>query len=107
MSETNGTTSAEKSAVAASEVKMPEPMAKKSKLDDSVEDRDFDEETQKALEEIDANQNEIDALNERKQFSKGMVTTGSSIQIYIRSFSKFFVKKYVKLKWHVHCLDRM
>jgi len=65
MSETNGTTSAEKSAVATSEVKMPEPMAKKSKLDDSVEDRDFDEETQKALEEIDANQNEIDALNEQ------------------------------------------
>ena len=68
MSETNGTTSvAEKSAAA--EVKQPEPMAKKPKLDDSVEDRDFDEETQKALEEIDANQNEIDALNERKQFS--------------------------------------
>ena len=106
MSETNGTTSvAEKSAAA--EVKQPEPMAKKPKLDDSVEDRDFDEETQKALEEIDANQNEIDALNERKQFSKGMVTTGSSIQIYIRSFSKFFVKKYVKLKRHVHCLFRM
>ena len=27
--------------------------------------RDFDEETQKALEEIDANQNEIDLLNEK------------------------------------------
>ena len=68
MSETNGTTSvAEKSAAA--EVKQPEPMAKKPKLDDSVEDRDFDEETQKALEEIDANQNEIDALNERTQLS--------------------------------------
>ncbi len=30
-----------------------------------VEERDFDEETQKALEEIDANQNEIDLLNEK------------------------------------------
>ena len=39
---------------------------KKPRIDDSVEERDFDEETQKALEEIDANQNEIDALNERK-----------------------------------------
>lgn len=43
-----------------------EPTSKKARLDDSVEERDFDEETQKALEEIDANQNEIDALNERK-----------------------------------------
>ncbi len=31
----------------------------------SGEERDFDEETQKALEEIDANQNEIDLLNEK------------------------------------------
>jgi len=31
-----------------------------------VEEKDFDEETQKALEEIDATQNEIDSLNERK-----------------------------------------
>lgn len=30
-----------------------------------LEDRDFDEETQKALEEIDTNQNEIDLLNEK------------------------------------------
>lgn len=30
-----------------------------------AEERDFDEETQKALEEIDANQNEIDLLNEK------------------------------------------
>ncbi len=30
-----------------------------------MEERDFDEETQKALEEIDANQNEIDLLNEK------------------------------------------
>merc|ERR1712076_85644 len=29
------------------------------------EEKDFDKETQKALEEIDANQNEIDALNEK------------------------------------------
>ena len=43
-----------------------EPIMKKPRLDDSVEERDFDEETQKALEEIDANQNEIDALNERE-----------------------------------------
>jgi len=53
-----------------------EPAAKKAKLDDggaaaagaaaaAAEERDFDEETQKALEEIDANQNEIDVLNEK------------------------------------------
>lgn len=44
--------------------------AKKAKVEpdpSSVEEKDFDKETQKALEEIDANQNEIDALNERKQ----------------------------------------
>ena len=44
-----------------------EPVHKKPRMDDSnVEEKDFDKETQKALEEIDANQNEIDALNERK-----------------------------------------
>ncbi len=42
-----------------------EPSNKKPRIDDSIEERDFDEETQKALEEIDANQNEIDALNEQ------------------------------------------
>lgn len=36
-----------------------------SQVDESAEERDFDEETQKALEEIDRNQNEIDSLNER------------------------------------------
>jgi len=46
-------------------MKLPEPVSKKPRIDDSVEERDFDEETQKALEEIDANQNEIDALNEQ------------------------------------------
>ena len=45
-----------------------EPISKKARVDDSVEERDFDEETQKALEEIDANQNEIDALNERESY---------------------------------------
>ena len=39
------------------------PAAKKPQL--AEEERDFDEETQKALEEIDANQNEIDLLNEK------------------------------------------
>lgn len=38
---------------------------KKAKLDESVEEKDFDEETQKALEEIDGCQNEIDAMNEK------------------------------------------
>lgn len=42
-----------------------EPASKKSRLDESVEERDFDEETQKALEEIDGCQNEIDAMNEK------------------------------------------
>jgi len=62
MSETNGNGSlmAEKMP----ETKL-EPVSKKARIDDSVEERDFDEETQKALEEIDANQNEIDALNEQ------------------------------------------
>ena len=42
------------------------PALKKAKMDESAADeRDFDEETQKALEEIDQNQNEIDSLNER------------------------------------------
>jgi template-activating factor I len=62
MSETNGNgTVAEKAAVDGK----PDPAIKKPKLDESVEERDFDEATQKALEEIDANQNEIDALNEQ------------------------------------------
>eukprot|EP00095_Tigriopus_kingsejongensis_P004456 maker-scaffold168_size293125-snap-gene-0.27 protein:Tk04456 transcript:maker-scaffold168_size293125-snap-gene-0.27-mRNA-1 annotation:"protein set" len=39
--------------------------AKKARVDETLEEKDFDEETQKALEEIDASQNEIDALNER------------------------------------------
>ena len=39
--------------------------AKKPKIDESMEEKDFDEETQKALEEIDASQNEIDVLNEK------------------------------------------
>ena len=39
--------------------------AKKPKVDDPVEERDFDEETQKALEDIDGCQNEIDAMNEK------------------------------------------
>merc|ERR1712018_121463 len=43
-----------------------EPASKKARIsDEQVEERDFDEATQKALEEIDANQNEIDALNEQ------------------------------------------
>jgi len=62
MSETNGNGSI--MADKAPESKL-EPMLKKPRIDDSVEERDFDEETQKALEEIDANQNEIDALNEQ------------------------------------------
>ena len=41
-------------------------VAKKPRLDNDVEEKDFDEETQKALEEIDATQNEIESLNERK-----------------------------------------
>ena len=44
-----------------------EPASKKARItEEQVEEKDFDKETQKALEEIDANQNEIDALNERK-----------------------------------------
>ena len=44
-----------------------QPTAKKPRIaDEQTEEKDFDKETQKALEEIDANQNEIDALNERK-----------------------------------------
>ena len=72
MSETNGGSnginpSSEFQTMAMAEkVATNEPIMKKPKLDESVEERDFDEATQKALEEIDANQNEIDALNERK-----------------------------------------
>merc|ERR1711962_418199 len=47
-------------------ISLNEPAAKKARIaDDQVEEKDFDKETQKALEEIDANQNEIDALNEQ------------------------------------------
>merc|ERR1719479_86425 len=43
-----------------------QPAAKKARIaDEQTEEKDFDKETQKALEEIDANQNEIDALNEQ------------------------------------------
>lgn len=41
------------------------PVAKKAKVDESIEEKDFDEETQKALEDIDGCQNEIDNLNEK------------------------------------------
>ena len=68
MSETNGNGSI-MMADKAPESKLEAPVLKKARIDDSVEERDFDEETQKALEEIDANQNEIDALNERKHES--------------------------------------
>lgn len=48
-----------------------EPASKKARItEEQVEEKDFDKETQKALEEIDANQNEIDALNERKYIFK-------------------------------------
>ena len=47
-----------------------ETAAKKPRLEnETIEEKDFDEETQKALEEIDATQNEIDTLNERKDLN--------------------------------------
>merc|ERR1711863_50702 len=47
-------------------ISLNEPASKKARVaDEQVEEKDFDKETQKALEEIDANQNEIDALNEQ------------------------------------------
>merc|ERR1712113_898023 len=62
MSETNGNgIMAEKIA----EGKIEPAVLKKPRIDDSVEERDFDEATQKALEEIDTTQNEVDALNEQ------------------------------------------
>ena len=63
MSETNGNGTVAENATVDGKL---DAAIKKPKLDESVEERDFDEATQKALEEIDANQNEIDALNERK-----------------------------------------
>ena len=46
-----------------------EPAPKKARLEDGVsegdETREFDAETQKALEEVDSCQNELDALNEK------------------------------------------
>ena len=39
--------------------------SKKAKLDESVEEKEFDDETQKALEEIDSCQNDIDLMNEK------------------------------------------
>ena len=57
-------------AMAAESAAASPPLAKKARLEESgVEEKDFDKETQKALEEIDASQNEIDSLNERKLFT--------------------------------------
>ena len=64
MSDQNGANG--NAAVAKEPKEVMDPAAKKARLEDGVEEKDFDKETQKALEEIDANQNEIDALNERK-----------------------------------------
>jgi len=63
MSEQNGSAAA---AAEATKETADGSVLKKARMDDSnVEEKDFDKETQKALEEIDANQNEIDALNEQ------------------------------------------
>ena len=39
--------------------------SKKARVEDTVEEQDFDKETQSALEEIDSCQNDIDAMNEK------------------------------------------
>jgi len=70
MSEQNGSAAAAAPVAteqaAATKETMEGNVVKKARLEDSnVEEKDFDKETQKALEEIDANQNEIDALNEQ------------------------------------------
>lgn len=46
-------------------VEAVEPTSKKSKADPTVQEQEFDKETQKALEEIDSCQNEIDSMNEK------------------------------------------
>lgn len=55
--------------IAAGDEAEEESAPKRQKLEEGLvsqgEERDFDEETQKALEEIDTNQNEIDVLNEK------------------------------------------
>jgi len=67
MSDQNGKDSAVAAAPAADAGDSAAPLAKKARLEESqsVEEKDFDKETQKALEEIDASQNEIDSLNEQ------------------------------------------
>lgn len=67
MSDQNGADSAVAAAPAADAGDSAAPLAKKARLEEgqNVEEKDFDKETQKALEEIDASQNEIDSLNEQ------------------------------------------
>ena len=94
MSETNGgsngiNSTSDFQTMVAEKVAANEPIMKKPKLDESVEERDFDEATQKALEEIDANQNEIDALNERKSIdlldrSPGEKETERALNSYVK-----------------------
>ena len=103
MSETNGngTLITEKLPMPVEAAKA-EPVSKKPRIDDSVEERDFDEETQKALEEIDANQNEIDALNERKfppifiVFSVAFIFKKGVLMNYIPLYLQRLAKKFLK-----------
>ncbi len=81
MAEENGTAVAHGDAAANDQ----QPPVKKARVEDCVEERDFDEETQKALEEIDTIQNEIDSLNERK-FS---VCQSVAIVVLMISFSLY------------------
>lgn len=65
MADQNGGTTATETHSAPAPSDAAAPAAKKMRLEDGVEEKDFDKETQKALEEIDASQNEIDSLNEQ------------------------------------------
>ena len=69
------------------------PVAKKMRLEDGVEEKDFDKETQKALEEIDASQNEIDSLNE--QASEEILKVE---QKYNKLRKPFYEKRYETIK---------
>ena len=115
MSETNGgsngiNSTSDFQTMVAEKVAANEPIMKKPKLDESVEERDFDEATQKALEEIDANQNEIDALNERKSIdlldrTPGEKETERALNSYVKKTQQHFVVKLIYSNFQLFLLE--
>ena len=80
-----------------------ETAAKKPRLEnETIEEKDFDEETQKALEEIDATQNEIDTLNERKNLNY-FVDPKSNFSLFPRWSPNMIVITHKNFKVGLRC----